>query len=264
MLIRSLSITGLLFMLFLSTRVSPGWTQTDLRFEQHSPEVEKYWKNNIRRNPRDSRAYFHLGRHYEFTRRIQLAAEAYRQATLLDQGWPQAFFYLGKAYRELSRYQEAATALKRAVTLKSDYARAYHFLALVLIDLGRYEEAAAALVKAYTFNPGWAETYYDNTTFGIHHELGMDKEVNLRLIKYIYPVDQHLARILYNNWSRGNAAMKEYWETVSGAELPPDKGYHQGPVTGYREPEELGYQKAQDLGFQRRANWPSAPEDLAD
>ena len=117
-------------------------------------------------------------------------------------GWPQAFFCLGKAYRELSRYQEAATALKRAVLLKSDYARAYHFLGLVLIDLGRYEEAAAALVKAYTFNPGWAETYYDNTTFGIHHELGMDKAVNLRLIKYIYPVNQHLARILYNNWSR--------------------------------------------------------------
>jgi tetratricopeptide (TPR) repeat protein len=252
----------MLFMLILGPWISSGWTQTDLRFEQHSPEVEKYWQKKIQRNPRDSKAYFHLGRHYEFTRRIQLAAENYRQATLLDQGWPQAFFCLGKAYRELGRYLEAASALKRAVTLKSDYARAYHFLGLVMIDLGRYEEAAAALVKAYTFNPGWAETYYDNTTYGIHHELSTDKEVNLRLIKYIYPVNQHLARILYNNWSRGNAAMKEYWDTVSGAELPADKGYHQGPITGYREPQELGYQKAEDVGFRRRANEPSAPEDM--
>jgi tetratricopeptide (TPR) repeat protein len=259
-----MAMAGLLFMLLLGPWVSPGWTQPDLRFEQHSPEVEKYWKRKIQRNPRDARAYYHLGRHYEFTRRIQLAAEAYRQATLIDPGWSQAFFYLGKAYRELSRYQEAATALNRAVTLKSDYARAYHFLGLVMIDLGRYEEAAAALVKAYTFNPGWAETYYDNTTFGIQHELGTDKEVNLRLIKYIYPVNQHLARILYNNWSRGNAAMKEYWETVSGSELPADKGYHQGPIPGYREPQEFGDQKAQDVGFRRRANEPSAPEELVD
>ena len=28
-------------MLLLSIWVSPGWTQADLRFEQHSPEVEK-------------------------------------------------------------------------------------------------------------------------------------------------------------------------------------------------------------------------------
>ena len=264
MLHRSHSIAGLLFLLFLSPWVSSGWAQADLRFEQHSPEVEKYWQKKIQRHPRDSRAYYHLGRHYEYTRRIQLAAESYRQATVLDPGWPQAFFYLGKAYRELSRYQEAAAALKRAVTLKSDYARAYHFLGLIMIDLGRYEEAAEALVKAYTYNPGWAETYYDNTTFGIHHELGTDKEVNLRLIKFIYPVNQHLARILYNNWSRGNAAMKEYWETVAGSELPPDKGYQQGPIPGYREPQELGYQKASDVGFQRRANQPSAPEELAD
>jgi tetratricopeptide (TPR) repeat protein len=261
---RSLAITGMLIMLLLGPWVSSGWTQVDIRANQSSPETERHWKKVIQGNPRNSRAFFHLGRHYELTRRIQLSAEAYRQATLLDPGWPQAFFYLGKAYRELARYQEAAVALQRAVILKSDYARAYHFLGLVMIDLGRYEEAANALVNAYTHDPGWAETYYDNTTFGIQHELGMDKEVNLRLIKYIYPVNQHLARILYNNWSRGNAAMKEYWETVSGSELPPDKGYHQGPIPGYREPQELGYQKAQDLGFQRRANQPSAPEELVD
>lgn len=249
-------------MLLLGPWVSPGWTQPDL-LEQYSPEWEKYWKKQILRHPRNSRAYFHLGRHYELTRRIQLAAEAYRQATLLDPGWPQAFYYLGRAYKGLSRYQEAAVAMKRAVTLKSDYARAYHLLGLIMINLRRYEEAAEALLKAYTYDPGWAETYYDNTTFGIHHELGSDKELNLRLIKYIYPVNQHLARILFNNWSRDNAAMKEYWETVSGAEMPPDKGYQQGPLPGYGE-QEYGYQKIPDVGFRRRVNEPSAPAQLVD
>src|SRR4030065_1828294 len=106
MLHRSIAMAELIFLLLWSRWASSGWTQADLRFEQHSPEVEKYWQKKIQRNPRDSRAYYHLGRHYEFTRRIQLTAESYRQATLLDPGWPQAFFYLGKAYRELGRYQE--------------------------------------------------------------------------------------------------------------------------------------------------------------
>ena len=42
--------------------------------------------------------------------------------------------------------------------------------------------------------------------------------------------------------------MKEDWETVSGAELPDDKGYHQGPIPGYREPQELGYRKLKMWG----------------
>lgn len=254
----------MLFLMLLGAWVSSGWTQVDMRSEQSSPEAERHWKKAIQRNPRNGRAYFHLGRYYELTRRIQLAADAYRQATLLDRGWPQAFFYLGKAYRELSRFQEAAVALQRAVTLKSGYAQAYHFLGLVMIDLGRYEEAADALVKAYTYNPGWAETYYDNTTYGIHNELGREKAINLRLVKYIYPVNQHLAWIIYKPWVRGNAGMKEFWETVSGAELPADKGYQQGPLLGYQEPEVTGYQKPEESGFHRRANQPSAPEGLSD
>jgi tetratricopeptide (TPR) repeat protein len=109
MMNRSIAMAGLLFMLISSTGVPPGWTQQDFKFDQYSSQVEKYWKKKIQTNPRDGRAYYHLGRYYEFTRRIQLAAESYRQATLIVPGWPQAFFYLGKAYRELRRFQEAVT-----------------------------------------------------------------------------------------------------------------------------------------------------------
>jgi tetratricopeptide (TPR) repeat protein len=257
---------AILLALFLGQLVPslPLWAQDDIRFEQFSPREEQHWKEVLRRQPRNSQAYYHLGRYYEFNKRIQDAAEMYRQATLIDRGSAPAYFGLGKAYRELYRYQEAAAALHRAVTLKPDLARAYHFLGLVYVELGRYPEAADALVKAYTYNPGWAETYYDNTTYGIHHELGDDKEVILRLVKHIYPVNQHLARILYNRWARGHAAMKEFWEVVAGRELPADAGYHRGPVVGYMAPEEVGYQGPRDVGYQRRPNQPSAPEDLAE
>lgn len=255
---------GILFLFFLFGFSPPLRAQQDTRFEQYSPEAERHWKDVLRRDPRNASAHYHLGRYYEFTKRIKESAEAYRQATLLDPGSAQAQFGLGKAYKELYRYQEAAVALQRATTLKSNFARAYHYLGLVYVDLGRYEEAADALINAYTHYPGGSETYYDNTTYGIHHELGDDKEIVLRLVKYIYPVNQHLARILYNRWARDNAGMKEFWEVVSGRELPPDAGYHHGPVTGYWGPEEAGYQRPPDVGYRRRANQPSAPAELAD
>lgn len=255
---------GSLFFVCLLSFASPSGAQQDLRFEQYSPQAEQYWKKVVQHEPANANAYYHLGRHYEFTRRIGDAAESYRKATSLNPGFAEAYFSLGKAYRELYRYEEAAAALKRATTLKSNFARAYHFLGLVNIDLGRYEEAADALVQAYTHNPGAAETYYDNTTYGMHHELGNDKEIVLRLVKHIYPVNQHLAKIVYNRWARAGAGMKEFWEVVSGRDLPRDAGYRQPPVTGYFGPEEAGYQGPLGSGYQRRSNQPSAPEDLAD
>ena len=261
---RFLCLNILIFLIFFSQGAVRAWAQPDLRVERFTPQEERYWKQRIRSNPRNAQAYYHLGRYYEFVRRVRDAADFYRKATLLDPGWAQPFFYLGKAYRELGRYQEAARALKRAVLLKSDYARAYHYLGLVLVNLGRYEEAADALVKAYTYDPGWAETYYDNTTYGINSELSEDKETVLRLIKYIYPVNQHLARIMYKRWDRAGAAMKEYWEVVSGRKIPADYGYQNYPVPGYQPPDEPGYQRPQDMGYQRKASQPSAPGDLAD
>ena len=228
------------------------------------PLREQHWKDVIRREPANAQAYYHLGRHYEFAHRTRNAAESYRKAASLDPGYVEAHFSLGKSYLELNRYHEAAAALKRATVLRSNYARAHHFLALAYINLGRYEDAAEALVQAYTHDPGTAETYYDNTSYGIHRELGDDKEVILRLVKYIYPVNQRLARIVYNRWGRTQGAMKEFDEVVSGRELPPGVGVHKPPITGYFGPQESGYQGPIESGYQRKANEPSAPEDLAD
>ncbi|MGV8048766.1 MAG: tetratricopeptide repeat protein [Anaerolineaceae bacterium] len=235
-----------------------------MRFEQFSPQEEIHWKNVLKRAPNNADAYYRLGRYYEFTGRLKEAVEYYRQATSRNPGSAQAYFSLGKAYRELNRYDESAAALHKSVILKPDFSRAYHFLGLVYIDLRRYEEAADALVKAYTYDPGWAETYYDKTTYGMHRELGDDKEVILRLVKHVYPVNQHLARIMYKRWDRDAAAMKEFYEVVAGRTLPADAGYQRGPVYGYHGPEEAGYHGPAEAGYQRRSNQPSAPEDLAE
>jgi tetratricopeptide (TPR) repeat protein len=263
MMHRSAKLSSLFLLLLFNIWVPPALAQWEQRHEQYSPIGERHWKDRIQRNPRDAKAHYNLGRSYEMSRRVQLAAESYRQATLIEPGWPEAFFFLGKAYRELARFQEAAVALERAVLLKPNYTMAYHYLGLTKINLGRIEEAAEALLKAYTLNPGKFEVYYDNTTYGIHNEIGNNKETTLAVIKHIYPHNQQLARLLYNNWARGVAAMKEYWETVSGRTLPGDKGYQAPPIYGY-QPVIPGYQKPQDMGFQRKQNQPSAPEELAD
>jgi len=75
----------------------PTWAQEDVRFEQYSPREEQHWKDVLRRQPRNSQAYYHLGRYYEYCKRVQDAAEMYRQATLIDRGSALAYFGLGKA-----------------------------------------------------------------------------------------------------------------------------------------------------------------------
>ena len=224
--------------------------QTDIRFEQFSPQEEAMWLKRLSRNPRDARSYYYLGRYYEFRNRIPEAAEAFRQATLHKPGWPQAFLQLGKMYRRLERYQEAKVALRRAVLLKSDYGQAYHFLGLVCVDLQLYDEAAAAFLKAYEFNPGWAEKYYDLTTLGIHNELG-NKSTVLKLVKRIYPHNQRLALLLYNRWSRENAGQQEFYREVAGLEKVSETGYQKPQESGYQDHVESGYLRPRETGFLR-------------
>jgi len=246
----SLRSGRLVLALLLFMGVGTALAQTDTRFEQFSPREEAMWLERIRKNPTEARSYYYLGRFYEFHHRDREAAEAFRQATVLNPGWPQAFLQLGKMYRRLHRFQEAAVALRRAVLLKSDYSQAYHFLGLVCINLALLEEAAAAFLKAYQYNPGWAETYYDRTTFGIHSELG-DKEVVLKLVRLIYPSDQRLARLLYNRWARNNAGQKEFYREVAGPEKKGEAGYQEAQEYGYQEAPETGYLKGPEAGFLR-------------
>jgi tetratricopeptide (TPR) repeat protein len=226
-----------------------GWAQ-ESRFEQFSPREEMDRREQIRRNPRDANAWYYLGRFYDFTHRNQQAAEAFYQASLLRPGWAEAFFNLGKMYRSIGRPREAAQALQRATLLKSDFSRAYFYLALVLVDLDRPKEAAAAMMQAYTLNPGYFETYFDNTSYGIHSELG-DKDAVLKLVQFIYPENEQLAQILYKRWARHGINLQEFYEAVSGTEKKSEAGYQEAQEAGYQEQPLPGYQKAPPAGFFR-------------
>lgn len=227
-----------------------AWAQTDTRFEQFSPREEAMWLARIRSNPTDARSYYYLGRVYQFQNRDREAVEAFRQATVLAPGWYAPFVQLGKAYRRVGRYDEAAVALRRAVLLKPGHPQAHHFLGLVSLRLGLWEEAAHAFLRAYQLDPGWAETYYDRTNFGIHEELG-DKETVLKLVRLIYPENQHLAHLLYRRWARGNAGQKEFNREVAGPDKKGESGYQEPQEYGYQEGPELGYQKGPESGFLR-------------
>jgi tetratricopeptide (TPR) repeat protein len=227
------------------------WAQGgEMRFEQFSPREEGMWRERLRRQPRDARSHYYLGRFYEFQKREREAAEAYLEATVCNPGWAEAFYHLGRMYRNLGRFQEARQALQRAVLLKSDYALAYHFLGLTCINLGLLDDAARAFLQAYTYNPGWYENYYDRTTLGIHVELG-DKATVLALVKRVYPQDQRLAFLLYQRWARGNAGMQEFYREVAGPDKKAESGYQETSLPGYQEAEEAGYQKPPEAGFLR-------------
>lgn len=243
-------VMGLVLVLLLGAGLARAPAQTDPRFEQFTPREEAMWQARIRSNPTDARSHYYLGRVYQFQNRDREALEAFRQAAILAPGWYAPLVQLGKTCRRLGRYDEAAVALRRAVLLKPGHSQAHHFLGLVAVRLGLWEEAAQAFLQAYQHDPGWAETYYDRTNFGIHEELG-DKEAILRLVRLIYPENQHLARLLYRRWARGNAGQQEFYREVAGPDKKSEYGYQETPDYGYQEDTPPGYQKGPDSGFLR-------------
>jgi tetratricopeptide (TPR) repeat protein len=178
----------------------------------NSPLAEQYWKGVLDRSPGNATAHFALGEYYNLTYRNSQSALHYRRAALLRPGWAEAHFRLGMVYRELGRPNEAAAALERAVLLQPAHARAHHYLALAQIGLKRLEDAGASLNRAYLNDPGWAETYYE-TISAIHAEFN-EQETVLALARTVYPMNQRLARLLYNRWTQQNSAMDEYWHVV--------------------------------------------------
>jgi tetratricopeptide (TPR) repeat protein len=190
----------------------PGVAQPDAILRPNSPLAEQYWKGVLDRSPRNAQAHFSLGEYYNLTYRYQDSALHYHKAALIRPGWAEAHFRLGTTYRELGRQAEAAASFQQAALLDPTSARAHHFLGMALLSLGRMDKAGASLHRAYLVDPGWAENYYENVS-AIHSEFN-DQETVLDLARIVYPVNQRLARLLYNRWARQNSAMDDFYSLV--------------------------------------------------
>jgi tetratricopeptide (TPR) repeat protein len=89
------------------------------------PVLLEHYRQAVRKNPDDARAYFDLGNVYGRSGKWEEAREAWQQAIRIDPDFVEAHSNLGLAYYLLGNYKKAIKSYKQAIRINPDYAEAH-------------------------------------------------------------------------------------------------------------------------------------------
>ena len=92
------------------------------------PVLLEHYRQAVRKNPDDARAYFDLGTVYGRSGKWKEAREAWQQAIRIDPDFVEAHSNLGLAYYLLGNYKKAIESCKQAIRIDPDDARAHNHL----------------------------------------------------------------------------------------------------------------------------------------
>ncbi|HEY6004631.1 MAG TPA: tetratricopeptide repeat protein [Anaeromyxobacter sp.] len=118
-------------------------------------------QEQLKKDPNDAEAWFHLAEILERASLHEREAEALKKAIELrpDMGW--AHLKLGTTCNRLGRYEEAVTHFRAAEKLLKRKPTLYNNLAWSYGKLGRNAEEIAALRKAIEIRPTYATAHFN-------------------------------------------------------------------------------------------------------
>jgi Flp pilus assembly protein TadD len=126
----------------------------------------------LMRNPEDAQAWYLLGWICQSSKRIDEAADHYRQSLRFDPDNPPAWNNLAAALQQLDHPDEAERCCREALRIEPAYADAHNNLGNTLHNRGRYAEAIACYERALELDPRRDD---------IHHNLGNTHRAEGRL-----------------------------------------------------------------------------------
>jgi len=111
--------------------------------------------------PRDSEAFYYLGRLYFSSDNPQAALTSFERAIALDGSSVRARNHLGQSLEALGRYEEAEAAYVAAIAVGEKQARhsqwPYYNLGLLYLHDGRAEKSITLFREALEYNPRFLE-----------------------------------------------------------------------------------------------------------
>jgi len=116
---------------------------------------ETLWRATLARNPSAWMAHNNLGLVLEQSKRLDEAAEHFREATRLRPAYPEAIYNLGNVLAAEGRLAEAAQQYERALRLDDRFAVVHNNLGNVLVMLGRVAEGRQHYVRALQLDPSY-------------------------------------------------------------------------------------------------------------
>ena len=114
-------------------------------------------KKTIQIKPDLAKAHHSLGFVYKNNGQYHKAITSYNEAIALKPGNAGAHYHLGISYSEVGQYQNAIIHLKKTIQIKPDLAKAHHSLGFVYKKNGQYQEAIISYKEAIRIKPDNAD-----------------------------------------------------------------------------------------------------------
>jgi predicted O-linked N-acetylglucosamine transferase (SPINDLY family) len=139
-----------------------------LRQKRRLDDAANAYREAIRIDPNFAAAHINLGNILLETSKFEQAIEAYRRALQLAPENAAAHYNLGIALRKSGFLDDAAAAYREAIKLKADQAEVFHELGLVLRDQGLHDESIAAARRAVALKPD-SPHFHSNLILRLHY-----------------------------------------------------------------------------------------------
>lgn len=166
----------------------------NVKLKRYIEAVEAF-KQSIQMNPNFAEAYRGLGSAYWMFNRYHEAAEFFKKATYLEPDDARAHFGLGYSYRNLLRWNEAIQCYKQAIHIDPEFFGAYAGLSWVYVQLERWNEALEVNKQMVRIKPDDAQAHFG---LGLIYSYVGDRDSALKEYKILKDLDKDLANKLFN------------------------------------------------------------------
>jgi len=120
-----------------------------------------HFREAVRLNPEDFRAWFQIGLYYEEEEQFEEATKAYGNAVRINPLSAQAQNNLGYSYKERHFYEYAVTHYLKAIELRPDNPGYYYNVGNAYTHQEKIDEAFHAYKKALELDPFFAKARYN-------------------------------------------------------------------------------------------------------
>ena len=127
-------------------------------------EAEECYRQALKLEPNDARAYYNLGITYRDQNNLDAAINEYVKALAINPNYLEAHFQLGGIYSLKDNSELAIGEFKEALRINPDDDGTHYMLGLVYLKQDKFNEAIAEFKEALRINPHDAD---------FHHKLGM-------------------------------------------------------------------------------------------
>jgi tetratricopeptide (TPR) repeat protein len=150
-------------------------------------------KNELKKNPNDVDALYHLADLYDRNDQYAEAIDTYKKVIALKPDMGYAYFKMGTAYDRINRPAEAVDAFKQAAKYLRNHPVLYNNMGVAYGKLGKFNDEIAALKKAIKLRPAYSSARYN---LGVTYLKVKNKKAAMQEYKELKNFDEGAAEAL--------------------------------------------------------------------